>query len=178
MMISWRQKLFDCYKIIMGRPSAAEEKLRLDFLNSQNNNAVMNIKLTEMEELLSDQSSSIEKLGWELESISRLSLDNETLESLASLMSQIRLQESLIAQDKNVSARSIMKLAIGLVETLEENCLSPIGSVGEQVDFDPKKHKSINSGQNMEEGSTALIRFVGYSSKGAAIRKALVEEAE
>ncbi len=172
------QKLIDCYKVIIGTPTWEGERLRIDLLNSQNNNAELKIKVKEMQELLSAQASSIEKLSSELESIRPLAFDDSTLESLAGLMSQIRLQENLISQGKEISAKNIMKLTIGLVETLEESCLSPIASVGEKVAFDPKIHKSIDTVKSMDEGARALVKFIGYHSNGRAIRKALVEEAE
>lgn len=91
---------------------------------------------------------------------------------VAQLLTQAHLLE---VEGKPVQAKDVLAVAKRLVRTLEDNGLTPEGSVGETVPFDPNRHEPLSADASLKPGQPVTLRFVGVAYQGKLLRKAGVE---
>ena len=91
---------------------------------------------------------------------------------VAQLLTQTHLLE---VEGKPVQAKDVLAIAKRLVRTLEDNGLTPEGSVGETVPFDPNRHEPLSADTSLKPGQPVTLRFVGVTYQGKLLRKAGVE---
>lgn len=101
---------------------------------------------------------------------------SQVIEEAATPVSQLLTQIHLMdAEEKPVQARDIMTVAKRMVKVLQAHGMHLIGSVGDQVTFDPNRHMPLSNQTSLEPGQSARVRFVGIAYQDQVIRKAGVE---
>jgi molecular chaperone GrpE (heat shock protein) len=141
----------------------------------------MRLKLEELErtaaslkrELERQSSGANARVAGEVEArLERLLTDAAA--PVAQLLTQAHLLE---VEGKPVQAGDVLAVARRLVRTLEDNGLTPEGSVGETVPFDPNRHEPLSADAAPEPGQPVVVRFVGAAYRGKLLHKAGVEKA-
>lgn len=169
------QHLLDCFRSLRGRPTQQAEQLEKDLLKAQRDAAELDLRVREMECRLVEQSSTLAQCRKDLEAAESM-WSLEALSRLAGAMSQIRVQEYLFSQGREISAKSALTLAARIVEDLEDQGMLPIETVGATVKFDPERFASLEASKTIEPGAEVIVRFIGYKHRGRILMKALVEE--
>ena len=167
-------RLTDAWRALLGKPSKRESAMKEEMLTLRRRLEAMDLELKEAGETVAVQRLRLHKLD------STPSADADNLlegvfGDVAAPLSQLRMQASLMAQGRDVSARSVMALASQVVETLEDHGLEPIGVTGEEAAFDPATCQGLKAGATFAPGHAITIKFVGYRYNGRVLRRALVD---
>lgn len=94
---------------------------------------------------------------------------------VAQLLTQAHLLE---VEGKPVQAKDVLVVSKRIVRALEDGGLALVGSVGEEVGFDPNLHQPLNSRAPLSDGDRVVVRIVGASYRGRVLCKASVEKSE
>lgn len=129
---------------------------------------------------LAEQKKAAERLKLELErqrgeeNARLVSVQLERLfNDVASPASQLLMQAHLLRmEEKPLQASDILSVGLRLVRVLEDYGLSAVGSVGEQVAFNPNKHDLLSTDMAVSPGETVIIRLVGIAYQGKLLRRA------
>jgi molecular chaperone GrpE (heat shock protein) len=101
----------------------------------------------------------------------------QLLSEAAAPAAQLLTQAHLLEVDgRPVQARDILTVAKRLVRTLEDHGLTPEGSVGQTVPFDPDRHEPLSADAYPDPGQPVVVRFVGVAYRGKLLRKAGIEQ--
>lgn len=168
--------LGDAWRALMGRPSQRESTMRDELVSLRLRIGHLERELKEARDTMAIQRSMLDQLG----SASAAASGNSTerlFEDLAAATSQLRVQGSLMAVGREISAQSIMALANQVIAVLERHGLEPIGVTGEQVAFDPATCQALSAETAFRAGSTVTIKLIGYRYNGRVLRRALVDAA-
>jgi molecular chaperone GrpE (heat shock protein) len=92
----------------------------------------------------------------------RSQFERETIHQLESLLLQLPSAAYAAQQNPNMLAKNILPLLRPLDALLQKWGITTIGSVGAEVNYDPHKHQLIEDSNELAEGSTAIVRYVGY----------------
>lgn len=74
-----------------------------------------------------------------------------------------------------MQAKDVLVVAKRLIRALEDSGLTPEGSAGETVPFEPNRHDSLSASAALTPGAMVVVRFAGGSYRGKVIHKAGVE---
>jgi len=100
----------------------------------------------------------------------------EFFANLVAPLSQLKLQEALIASGTEVASRDVMILVRQFTGAVEAAGVEPIGQVGETQAFDPEINQPVGEAI-LTPGAPVVVRFPGYRFRGRVLRKAFVEVA-
>ncbi len=80
-------------------------------------------------------------------------------------------------QNPHLPAKNVMPLIRPLWELLQRWGVTPIGSVGERVSYDPRWHE-LTGNADLEVRAPAIVRYVGYRWGDILLYRARVEREE
>ncbi len=168
-------RIIDAWLALIGKPSA-EVRAAADEIASLNSDvARLNLDLRDAQETVSALREKLSELESHASQCSSDGLEG-LFGKLAAPLSQMRLQDSLIATGKEVSGASVMALARQLMNAIESAGLEPIGACGEEIPFDSERCGPLSAYRSFSPGEPVVVRFIGYQYNGRVVRKALVEE--
>lgn len=135
---------------------------------------------------LAERNQLVDKLKQELERQRNSESDRLTkaiqiqveqlLTDAAAPVTQLLTQAYLLeVEGKPVQAKDVLAVAKRLIRALEDNGLTITGNVGETVSFDSNLHDPLSASVSLTPGVPVVVKFVGLSYQGKAIRKAGVE---
>lgn len=168
------ERIADAWRVLLGRSTNGEILASDEIAALKSELASLGLELQEAKSTVRSQREMLD----ELEARSPIGAADpleEIFVRAAGLLSQLRLQASLMAKENDVSARSVMALASELAAVLEQAGLEPIGDVGDRTPFDPIAAEPLSAGTALSSGTPVVIRFIGYRYKGEVLRKALVD---
>jgi molecular chaperone GrpE (heat shock protein) len=102
----------------------------------------------------------------------------DLFDQLATPLSQLRMQSSLMEQGKAVKSSDIMAVAGSFANIVEKAGLEPVGTTGKMLKFDPAIAQSLGSTGSINIGDEVIVKFIGYRYKERVIRKAFVEKVD
>jgi molecular chaperone GrpE (heat shock protein) len=92
----------------------------------------------------------------------RSQFERETIQQLESLLLQLPSAAHAAQQNPQMLAKNILPLLRPLDALLQKWGITMIGSVGVEVAYDPQKHQLMEGSDQLEEGGSAIVRYVGY----------------
>ncbi len=92
----------------------------------------------------------------------RSQFERETIQQLESLLLQLPSAAHAAQQNPQMLAKNILPLLRPLDALLQKWVITMIGSVGVEVAYDPQKHQLMEGSDQLEEGGSAIVRYVGY----------------
>ncbi len=92
----------------------------------------------------------------------RSQFERETIQQLESLLLQLPSAAHAAQVNPNMLAKNILPLLHPLDMLLQKWGIRAIGSIGVEVTYDPQKHQLMESSDEIEEGQSAIVRYVGY----------------
>lgn len=175
--MSWWQRVVTAWQALKGKipsaPVAEEERLELrrqlaeERLRLQETQKQLSHCKAELASVQRTQAEQVrERTATHLEALFR---------QLAAPLAQLKLQQALAANGKELAARDVLILAQQFANAVEAAGLEPIGGVGERCAFDPEWAQALAPGVSLQAGEQVVVRFVGYRFQGQVLRKALVE---
>ncbi len=166
------ERIADAWQVLLGKPSHGEALAAEEIASLKRTGANLTLELQEARTAVASLRGMVEEMEERAGATDPL---EEIFAQVAGPLSQLRLQESLIAVGKQISGKSVMALASEVAGILEDAGLEPIGSVGEETVFDPALAEPLASGMALSSGAPVVVRFIGYRYEGEVIRKALVD---
>jgi molecular chaperone GrpE (heat shock protein) len=168
------KRLSDALSALLGKPTEEVLNTRDEMLSLNRELAEAKLELAESRENLAAYRKKIE----EMEVAAPLGM-GDPLESvfhdLASFLSQLRMQASLMDAGREISGNSVMVLAKQVLDVVEKAGLEPIAAFGKEVPFDAQTCEPLAADISFLPGEPVVVRFVGYRYKGRIVRRALVE---
>jgi molecular chaperone GrpE (heat shock protein) len=107
----------------------------------------------------------------------RSQFEREVIQQLESLILQLPSAAYAAQTNPNMLAKNILPLLRPIDTLLQKWGITAIGTVGAQVAYDPQKHEFIDGNDQsdqIEEGDTAIVRYVGYMQKEKLLYRARV----
>ncbi len=92
----------------------------------------------------------------------RSQFERETIQQLESLLLQLPSAAHAAQVNPNMLAKNILPLLRPLDILLQKWGIRAIGAVGVEVAYDMQKHQLMEDSDEIEEGETAIVRYVGY----------------
>jgi len=92
----------------------------------------------------------------------RSQFERDTIHQLESLLLQLPSAAHAAQNNPNMLAKNILPLLRPIDALLQRWGITAIGSVGAEVAYDPHKHQLIEGGDEIEDGSLVIVRYVGY----------------
>ncbi|MFM7603292.1 MAG: nucleotide exchange factor GrpE [Pseudanabaena sp.] len=92
----------------------------------------------------------------------RSQFERETIHQLESLLLQLPSAAYAAQQNPNMLAKNILPLLRPLDALIQKWGITMISSVGAEVAYDPQRHQLMEGNNELEEGSVAIVRYVGY----------------
>lgn len=96
---------------------------------------------------------------------------------LGPLLSQLATMKGMAGEGRDVKTADLLTLFGKIEKAFEYAGLYPIGSVGEEIAFDPRLHQRM-SGGDVKNGSPVRVRFVGYRYGDTIVTKSMVSRIE
>jgi molecular chaperone GrpE (heat shock protein) len=93
------------------------------------------------------------------------------------LLSQLSTMRALAGAGREVRIEDMLAMGRKLEGAFTEAGMVPIGEVGAEAPFDPKRHQRM-SGGGVKEGDPVRVRFVGYTCGDQVVTKAMVSREE
>ncbi len=89
------------------------------------------------------------------------------------------LRSAVETEGADISARDVLNIVSLMDEVLADMQFEPIGAAGENVTYDPKKHKPVGRGaRSLHPEDEVRVRYVGYMHDGDVLVKAEVTKLE
>jgi hypothetical protein len=101
-----------------------------------------------------------------------LKLQQQALTTLESLITYLPTIVAKVQTNPELSANRILPILKPLDTLLEQWEVTPVGTVGEIVPFQPHIHQPMNG--NIAENAAVIIRFIGYRHRGKLLFRARV----
>lgn len=171
------ERIGQAWRVLLGKPTISEMDAQQEIVSLRRQLGEAALELHESAQMLTFQKSRLDDLQSATHCCETDPLEKR-VEDLAAPLSQLRMQGSLLQSGKDISGRSVMALASKLADLLEEAVLEPIGTTGQEVDYDPQFCEQLSAAAGLADGETVTVKFVGYRYKGRLIRKALVDRKE
>jgi len=92
----------------------------------------------------------------------RSQFERETIQQLESLLLQLPSAAHAAQNNPNMPAKNILPLLRPIDALLQKWRISVIGSVGEEVSYDPQKHQLMEGSNEIDDGDLAIVRYLGY----------------
>ncbi|BBC22460.1 helix-turn-helix domain-containing protein [Pseudanabaena sp. ABRG5-3] len=92
----------------------------------------------------------------------RSQFERETIQQLESLLLQLPSAAYAAQNNPSMLAKNILPLLRPIDTLLQKWGITAIGSVGEEVAYDPQRHQLMEGSEELEEGSSVIIRYIGY----------------
>ncbi len=92
----------------------------------------------------------------------RSQFERETLQQLESLLLQLPSAAYAAQQNPNMLAKNILPLLRPLDTLLQRWGITVIGAVGAEVAYDPQRHQLMEGNDEIEVGTSVVIRYIGY----------------
>lgn len=92
----------------------------------------------------------------------RSQFERETIQQLESLLLQLPSAAYAAQNNPDMLAKNILPLLRPIDALLQKWGITAIGSVGEEVAYDPQRHQLMEGSDEIEEGSSVIIRYIGY----------------
>lgn len=104
----------------------------------------------------------------------RSQFERETIQQLESLLLQLPSATYAAKQNPDLPAKNILPLLKPLDQLLHKWGITGIGSVGEEIPYDPQRHQLMEGTEEMELGHPVIVRYVGYAKDGTLLYRARV----
>lgn len=92
----------------------------------------------------------------------RSQFERETIQQLETLLLQLPSAAYAVQNNPDMLAKNILPLLRPIDVLLQKWGITAIGSVGEEVTYDPQKHQLMEGIDDIEQGDLAIVRYVGY----------------
>lgn len=92
----------------------------------------------------------------------RSQFERETIQQLESLLLQLPSAAYAAQNNPDMLAKNILPLLRPIDALLQKWGITAIGSVGEEVAYNPQRHQLMEGSDEIEEGSSVIIRYIGY----------------
>jgi len=92
----------------------------------------------------------------------RSQFERETIHQLESLLLQLPSAVYAAQNNPNMLAQNILPLLRPIDALLQRWGITAIGSVGAEVPYDLQQHQLMEGSDELEEGATVIVRYVGY----------------
>ena len=92
----------------------------------------------------------------------RSQLIREAVQQIESLILQLPSAAYAARQNPQLPAKNILPLLRPLDALLQQWEITPIGTVGEQIAYDPQEHQLMEQESAIAVGDCVLVRYVGY----------------
>ncbi len=139
-------------------------------LDSSDNGKTKISKISDLHEEYQRLQQKLENQQQEL----RSQFERETIQHLESLLLQLPSAIYAAQNNPHMLAKNILPLLKPLDVLLQKWGITAIGSVGEEINYDPQKHQLVESSDAIEIGNPAIIRYVGYAKGNILLYRARV----
>jgi len=139
-------------------------------LDSSDNGKTKISKISDLHEEYQRLQQKLENQQQEL----RSQFERETIQHLESLLLQLPSAIYAAQNNPHMLAKNILPLLKPLDVLLQKWGITAIGSVGEEITYDPQKHQLVESSDAIEIGNPAIIRYVGYAKGNILLYRARV----
>jgi molecular chaperone GrpE (heat shock protein) len=92
----------------------------------------------------------------------RSQFEQETIQQLESLLLQLPSAVHAAQANPHMLAKNILPLLRPIDVLLQKWGITAIGSIGAEVLYDMAEHQLMEGSDEIEEGSAAVVRYVGY----------------
>lgn len=130
----------------------------IDPIDSSDNNKPTISTISDFHEEYQRLQQKLENQQQEL----RSQFERETIQQLESLLLQLPSAVYAAQNNPNMLAKNILPLLKPLDVLLQKWGITAIGSVGEEITYDPQKHQLMEGSDPIEIGNSAIVRYVGY----------------
>jgi len=139
-------------------------------LDSSDNGKTKISKISDLHEEYQRLQQKLENQQQEL----RSQFERETIQHLESLLLQLPSAIYAAQNNPHMLAKNILPLLKPLDVLLQKWGITAIGSVGEEINYDPQKHQLVESSDAIEIGNPAIVRYVGYAKGNILLYRARV----
>jgi len=139
-------------------------------LDSSDNGKTKISKISDLHEEYQRLQQKLENQQQEL----RSQFERETIQHLESLLLQLPSAIYAAQNNPHMLAKNILPLLKPLDVLLQKWGITAIGSVGEEITYDPQKHQLVEGSDAIEIGNPAIVRYVGYAKGNILLYRARV----
>lgn len=131
------------------------------------------VHITEIETLKAEYQRLEEQLTNEGDR-ARQAWQQEALDILESWLLQWSAAASAAQDNPQFPAKTLVTLAKPFDQLLASWNVTPIGSIGEEVAYDPKQHQLVKGGFDVQSGEPVIVQNVGYQQGDRLLHRAKV----